>query len=136
MVPKFNNTDYMRKIRAERKAQGLCNCGRQPTPPYKLCDEHRKQPRVLQRKYRAERASRGDCTKCGVGLNVDSRNRQCPDCIRSSLTTQNNHLANGQCRCGHPRKEGLNRFSKPYRTCQRCLDRGKRQPQDGQETAQ
>ena len=126
----FNPTEYARKIRAERKEKGLCNCGRVPSPGFKLCDGCREQFRIRNKRYRDTRREREDCTNCGAVLTIeqlDAGRKQCDTCIQRSMNTQKRHKAAGRCQCGQPPKSGTKPDGSPYKQCQRCIDKSARQ---------
>jgi hypothetical protein len=108
------------RLRNERRAQGLCRCGKPFAANRKMCEECRKRMTETNKQLRAVRREGGLC-RCGKP--VKAGRKMCGACgakhVKEVSEAYRRNIEAGLCGCGQPRVEGCSK-------CERCKPRFKR----------
>jgi len=108
----------------DRKAKGLCNCGKPTDQGYAQCQQCKETARLYALKVLRQRAAAGQCISCG-GINDDPKGRKnCQRCLKLIKAKIRRLRAAGQClRCYKPAENGM-------AMCRACKERAKRRHDD------
>jgi len=98
-----------RQVGAERRANGLCYCGRPAVAGTVRCPPCTQSVRNAHKKVRNTRKSRGLCDKCGA-IPEPGRSR-CGACQAEIAERERRRIEAGICRCGRPFEGGKKRCS-------------------------
>lgn len=124
-----SRTEYVKKLRAERRSKGLCQCGRPRDSELLTCGQCREHVRTAfernAKKYyqanKQRRAKHQGGGKCRCGKTPASGRKLCVECLESCKRVSEKKYvkrrASGLCMdCGEKAVEGMSR-------CQPCRER-------------